>query len=114
MEDCTPVFDKKAYDLAVHLKGFEAHIFGKENAKQFRDEMRMLLDMIKHPPYLSAAAREDSAENPLREHLINLLNGCGAERCFFDHHGNCQSHFVENPCSVMLARKALSEIKGGK
>lgn len=47
------VQDEKAYALAVHLKGFEAHIAGKENAKQFRDEMRMLLDMIKSPPYLS-------------------------------------------------------------
>lgn len=48
-----PLQDEKAYALAVHLKGFEAHVAGKENAKQFRDEMRMLLDMIKNPPYLS-------------------------------------------------------------
>jgi hypothetical protein len=59
----SPVFDEKAYALAVHLKGFEAHIAGKENAKQFRDEMRMLLDMIKQPPYLSAPKRESGTQD---------------------------------------------------
>ena len=35
------------------------------------------------------------------------------EPCRLDHHGNCQSHNLENPCSVARARDLLYILKGG-
>ncbi len=35
--------------------------------------------------------------------ILDMLGPC--ER--FDHHGNCQSHFVESPCRVGKAREWL-------
>lgn len=33
--------------------------------------------------------------------------------CSFDHHGNCQAHLVDNPCSMVKARLALARARGG-
>lgn len=45
--------------------------------------------------------------NSLRFNLIKLINNLGV--CDqFDHHGNCQTHFIESPCTVILARQSLN------
>ena len=31
--------------------------------------------------------------------------------CWYDHHGNCQEHFGEAPCSVKLLRDVLVEFE---
>jgi hypothetical protein len=49
------------------------------------------------------------SNNKPREALERLLEAIGPGECDLDHHGYCQSHFVENPCSVALARAALRE-----
>jgi hypothetical protein len=33
------------------------------------------------------------------------------EKCRYDHHGNCQTHRLENPCEVAEARKFLLELE---
>jgi hypothetical protein len=33
------------------------------------------------------------------------------EECYFDHHGDCQAHFVERPCRVEVAREFLKNAK---
>jgi hypothetical protein len=39
--------------------------------------------------------------------LFDILEECS----HFDHHGYCQTHFVENPCSVAVAKAALAVIR---
>ena len=39
--------------------------------------------------------------------LFDILGECS----HFDHHGYCQTHFVENPCSVAVAKAALAVIR---
>lgn len=46
-------------------------------------------------------------EGRLRPHLEALLE-MQDEPCRFDHHGNCQAHYVEKPCRVAEARAALA------
>lgn len=36
--------------------------------------------------------------------VLAILGPCDR----YDHNGNCQSHFVENPCSVSSLREALN------
>lgn len=43
----------------------------------------------------------------LRLALRDLLDAIGDEPCRLDHHGNCQAHFLGNPCEVAAARTAL-------
>jgi hypothetical protein len=38
--------------------------------------------------------------------LADILGPC--ER--FDHHGNCQTHFIESPCRVGKAREFLESL----
>ena len=41
------------------------------------------------------------------EKVIEILGSCE-----HDHHGNCQAHFVESPCSVTNLKTALGRVKG--
>src|SRR3954462_15690295 len=59
------------------------------------------------PALLAAAEREGR----LREALEGLLKP-QEEECWFDHHGNCQAHYLGNPCCVAIARAALA-LEGG-
>ena len=34
------------------------------------------------------------------------------EPCRLDHHGNCQAHNLENPCTTARARALIKEIRG--
>ena len=34
------------------------------------------------------------------------------EKCRLDHHGNCQTHGLQNPCEQMLLRKIVAKAKG--
>ena len=34
------------------------------------------------------------------------------EPCEYDHHGNCQTHNLGNPCGVAIAIKAVSKARG--
>lgn len=57
----------------------------------------------------AAAIRAQSERiRELTEAMRRLLAGLG-ECGGHDHHGNCQMHFVENPCSVAAARSLLTD-----
>lgn len=47
----------------------------------------------------------------------DLLEACEGDLdpdpCELDHHGNCQSHGLGNPCSERLKREAIAKAKGG-
>lgn len=43
----------------------------------------------------------------LRLALRDLLDAIGDGPCRYDHHGNCQAHFLGNPCEVAAARHVL-------
>lgn len=47
-----------------------------------------------------------SEQPDLREALSGILDMLEPE-CRYDHHGNCQAHYVEKPCRVAEARAAL-------
>ena len=36
------------------------------------------------------------------------------EPCEYDHHGNCQTHNLGNPCGVAMAIKALAKARGDR
>jgi hypothetical protein len=36
------------------------------------------------------------------------------EPCYLDHHGNCQTHCLNNPCEMAVARATLNTEKGGE
>lgn len=38
----------------------------------------------------------------------------GQSSCRYDHHGNCQEHYLGNPCEVAVARGILQEIDSAK
>lgn len=40
--------------------------------------------------------------------LANVLNAVDDGECRLDHHGYCQSHWLEDPCSVAVARDLLA------
>jgi len=42
------------------------------------------------------------------EYVLKGLGPCGGH----DHHGNCQEHFVENPCRVAELRAVLARLAG--
>ncbi len=44
----------------------------------------------------------------LKEVLKGLLKTTEGD-CRLDHHGNCQTHGLNTPCEVALARKLLQE-----
>ena len=52
------------------------------------------------------ALKADKAK--LREALVGLTTD-DDDPCWFDHAGNCQAHFITNPCEMAFARKALQE-----
>jgi len=41
------------------------------------------------------------------EAVMKCLGPCD----HFDHHGDCQAHFLENPCSVGLLAQSLKDLK---
>jgi hypothetical protein len=41
------------------------------------------------------------------EAVMKCLGPCD----HFDHHGDCQAHFLENPCSVGLLAESLKDLK---
>lgn len=45
----------------------------------------------------------------LREALAGLVDD---EPCHYDHNGDCQAHFVSNPCEMAVARTALASATG--
>ena len=49
----------------------------------------------------------------MHDELVTALEGLvDEEECRYDHHGNCQTHAVNNPCEMEVARKALAKAKG--
>ena len=52
--------------------------------------------------------QETTREAKLEAALIRLLEVMD-EPCRYDHHGNCQAHFVENPCCVADARALVCQ-----
>lgn len=40
---------------------------------------------------------------------VLLDNVTDDDECQFDHHGNCQTHYLERTCSVAAARKLLDD-----
>lgn len=57
--------------------------------------------------YEATAAAAPCREAQLEAALRSLL-GALDEPCRLDHHGNCQSHFIESPCRVDSARALLA------
>lgn len=61
------------------------------------------------------SARAEFAARSANSHA-DLLAACEAaldsEPCSFDHHGNCQTHRLGNPCEQKLIREAIAKAKG--
>lgn len=53
--------------------------------------------------------REPTIEEQIEalENVIELHGPCN----HFDHHGNCQTHFVEDPCSVAALPVILASLR---
>lgn len=47
----------------------------------------------------------------LAEALKNLID---TNLCWYDHHGLCQEHNLENPCSNQIAKDTISEFEKAK
>ena len=61
---------------------------------------------------IAAISPPCSCGNPSRVLIaLKRLLEIHCDPCHFDHHGNCQAHFVENPCSIKLAREAVAEVE---
>ena len=55
--------------------------------------------------------------NNHRDELIKCLEALlevHEEKCWLDHHGYCQEHYVESPCRVKEARDLLNKIEKEK
>jgi len=52
--------------------------------------------------------QQGSREARLEAALVRLLDVLD-EPCRYDHHGYCQTHFVENPCRVAEARALVCQ-----
>ena len=70
-----------------------------------------------YPPAPGSAIQEHLVRQALGHlrGLVDILGPCE----HFDHHGYCQSHFIESPCRVGKAREFLdsvpnAEIQGRK
>jgi len=48
------------------------------------------------------------AQNQVARLLALLETFVDDAPCHFDHHGNCQTHYLGNPCNVALARAELA------
>jgi hypothetical protein len=47
--------------------------------------------------------------------LVRALEGLvDDEPCRYDHHGYCQTHRLNNPCEMQVARAALKKAGGGE
>jgi hypothetical protein len=79
-----------------------------EKRKAIKVYLKMVEELKRRVDYSQAEhLREMMLNGVLRFVLSKVLKGCGDTPCRFDHHGNCQEHFLENPCSVAEARGIL-------
>ncbi len=61
-----------------------------------------------------AKAKGDATLAAAAPELLEALEGLvDDEPCWFDHHGNCQAHGINNPCEMAIARHAIAKAKGG-
>lgn len=63
-----------------------------------------------HPDVSERLAKLETIVEAARD-LAKAFKG---DPCRFDHHGNCQAHFLEEDCSVERLLKALSALDGEK
>ena len=56
--------------------------------------------------FIEGYESRDAEIKRLREALENLIE---PSECRFDHHGYCQEHRIEKPCSNQSAKEALKE-----
>ena len=78
----------------------------------------LLAPVVKGPGLVDAVtqliAERDTlqAENErLMAALAGVLKHLSANECYLDHSGACQMHFLENPCSVAVARAAINSAR---
>jgi len=85
---------------------------------EIEDEIFANARLIGHAPadiaYLLARVERiqkiESLASGVASRILDALGSCSN----FDHHGNCQSHFVERPCSVEALRILLGTIENPK
>jgi hypothetical protein len=53
--------------------------------------------------------KKKEAAEEMYEALTYLVDD---DPCQFDHHGNCQTHYLGNLCGVAMAKKALAKARG--
>ena len=59
---------------------------------------------VKYDDHIDALAAAQRENERLRYALEGLVDD---EECRFDHHGNCQTHYLGNPCEMATARAVL-------
>lgn len=56
---------------------------------------------------------EADNQQALVEELVDALEAVlDPDPCWLDHNGNCQAHFVSNPCEVAAARALIARVRG--
>jgi hypothetical protein len=112
----------KLHDMSLHLveasRAAEEWKLKCREANAYTDKAYAELDSwrLKAATAVGAASKlldeRDSLQARLAlavHHLTRLLDILG--KCDqFDHHGYCQTHFIESPCRVAEAREALAQI----
>ena len=63
-----------------------------------------------HPDVSERLAKLETIVEAARD-LAKAFKG---DPCRFDHHGNCQAHFLEEDCSVERLKKSLTALDGDK
>jgi len=48
-------------------------------------------------------------ENSLMRELLEVMVDINDEECRHDHHGYCQSHYLEESCTIKKAKEILKE-----
>lgn len=71
------------------------------------------INFIQRTPEKAIAAWNQRAPSPVNAALVAAREGLLAllGECRLDHSGNCQAHFLGNPCEVANAKAALATLK---
>jgi len=62
---------------------------------------------------LSKIKQLESETNNLVEAASDVIT-CVGTKCWFDHSGNCQEHFISNPCPVRILQDAIAPFTQNK
>ena len=73
-------------------------------------------DLLSLAAEMQSIAQRQMDKNAQKDVLIGeLLAALEAlvddEECRFDHHGNCQTHALSNPCNMQRARDIITKAK---